>query len=1060
MFKKVLFFSIFVSFVFASCGNFMQGSNISTEIEAAVEDAKLDRYDVTVFAYNNQGTLKGETGGTYKVGGESYVLDFSENKGWQFAEWQVLDKAGNKTGCTSSDSIYIKNPLSAKTIFSITGAAAGYRIEAVCMARPNVEVFSPSYIANGINGDSPIEITFAHEVDEESFVFSEAEFAAYGKFAKAIRMDLQDASSAIVGIELAGDKIYKNISITDSNGNNLSSHYKAPVLSANKTKVTLEADTSKPFDFSSSSTKDVFVILSSKISYDYKAQNEKAVKIVPEKKYDFNYKVSATTTAKARITLSAKNEEDKVMGTLNYNGQQDFNIGQTVKIEFVPNNDFEFVGWDIQGNEDNAVSVKADGTAFVMNVLKATDSVKIVPVCREKGVAEITIHTKVGTIEHTEAHTFRVGDEFTVTINHDSLYYFPGWKIRNPVINGILSDEDRDIYFYSDDWSKETTTIKVMSECTNLIVDGGVYYRPFINLREPVNTPEGTNRDQNIKVHFDKAIDPMSLYYTDEELAVFEHTYGQYYKGSMKYRFVGENACYYATNFNNELHYRNITIIDNNTGKNLSQYFDIPYLEPNGKTLIIPVVKKYDKNGKLLPEYLPPANTEISVEIGTGFTHLENGVSIPLERNSNSNWFYTTNAKTDDKTPSVGSHTISGTNLTASFVIGTGQSLGKTKPSTLEEYKKVYLKDNKLKISADITDESKNFRTAYLSYKHVANDKYVEIGSLEKKITLGFARDENDPTLYHINNYEVDFTGFDSGLYEIWISGQDEVNNEGLSDKYYVLIDNVGPAYNKTIDYSKMKFFRNGTKMKFCDWTEKTGADRAFDYVSSTMYVSPRYSDSDTTTYPMGTDPIILNLDANAQIQIKIVASDAFGNTTVVYNSGVGKDYYYYKTILQNNDYLYEDGWFSPGPYNSGPSFSGSWNGSYAGYKVYGQYVEKTEGNYIVYKNPSPLEMCTLSAANSKLAELNAAIPTALRGKINWTYAPVKYPFGELSSITGVSTFADNDAGITSYFYGFTSSGGMGLMTYKPGYSGYPYDISLSNKAYLVAVSALPAGGF
>ncbi len=1031
MYKKVLCFSLLVSLFLTSCDSFLQGSNLKNELEAAIEDASAERYDVTIFAYNHQGTLKGETGGTYKKGAENYILDFSENKGWQFAEWQVLDKAGNKTGCTSSDSIYIKNPLSAKTTFSITGAAAGYRIEAVCMARPNVEVFSPSYIANGINGDSPIEITFAHEVAEESFVFSEAEFAAYGKFAKAVRMDLQDASSAIVGIDLAGDKIYKNISITDSNGNNISSHYKAPVLSENKKKVTLEADTSKPFDFSSSSTKDVFVILSSKISYAYKAQNEKTVKIVPEKKYDFNYKVSATTTAKARIILSAKNEEDKVMGTLNYNGQQEFNIGQTVKIEFEPNNDFEFVGWDIQGNEDNAVSANAEGSTLILNVLKATDSVKIEPVCEGKSQAQLLFTSTNGTMNPSGYVKCTQGQVIPLSFSCDPSYTFVQWKVVNTNTNETVDPNVADFYYHFDDVNAQSTfvTIKNPKDVYSIVAD--CYVRPHVYSHYPdINSGTAVPRDQSVKIYFDHDMDKMSFYYSEEEAVQIQKVSG--FSG-----FLTDSAGRYGykTSDGNQC-FKNFSITNRATGENYTKYYKQPELiDP--RTLVVPV-NIVLSSGKVDETKSLPKFTEVMFEVGdkVGY-YAENGQLVPLVFDSNLTWFYTNNGTTDATKPEIVSCSLVTNGVDP-------KPLSKTEPVDKPTLKAAYLSSGLVNYDVIVKDTSGNLSSLTLKYQRIKTlgntlDTISEPVEYSKALNLVSSEKTNGTCSATVNLFGLTGTYYE-GVYKYWFEVSDESGNTSSSTPYYVVRDDTAPG--KTVDIDTIKHFKGGDKIMFCDWKF---LEKPFDYESTTMYITPMDTMIETA-YSM--DNVNQYILISSEVRLRIVSKDVFGNETEFYYKA--SDTNGYKSYIKNGDYFYTNGWYSTKYYSD--------------YTKCGTFIKFSPSNnfdfyYVLYDGPT--ELLTKKQAEDKLRQLNNSLPEDVRSRITWTYPQedliewLKYDY--LKNRVGVDPYKNNGDWKDNNFWMINESE-IGFAYYR--YSGYPnykyegpkyrYNVSDTDKGYLI----------
>lgn len=808
--KKVLLTccaSVFV--LFTGCQNFMNGKAFMTELDDALTEASREENSISIFAYNSYGTLVGETGGTYKVGDKNLKLEFSENEGYQFMEWQVTNGASEKTGCSKDDAIYIKDPFNPVTTFTINSSANNYRIEAVCMPRPVVEIFSPIKIDGGVNADSVIEITFSHAVSKYNFVFTQKEFESYGKIAEAIKATSEDGTEDIIGIVLAGKKYFKGVTVKDKNGVALENHFNAPVLSEDGKKLTIAVDNSCLFNFSESSVKEICVEVAKSLFYDYTAQNGSVIKVeMGQQNYSASYNISASTSSKAKITFTAKDGDNNSTGTLSYNGEHSFNIGQSIKVEFEPNDAYNFISWNI--SDSTGLDVKQDGTNLYITVLNVVDNVEVKPVCSKKGTATFSVITNIGTVSPAGTNSVKVGDVITLTYNGNNDYYFPGWIVVNSAIDEVLTREQVNQYFECEDWSKTTITVRIKKESAGLEIAANSYLRPHVFSHEPVTTSEdAVTQDTNIKVYFDSDIDEASLYFTaDEEYNLKKQDPNVVFESD-------EKGKYAYTLSNGQFYYKNLTLENRVTGENLSKYYNKPYLLEDKRTMIIPVNKvMVTVGGVNKPDLtlLPPGGIEIFVQFGTAFGFYADDNLIPLARDTNLTWIYSTKDGCDEKVPSIKIFTAKGqnTSTTIDFVTNSNRDPGWMS----NNLKYCYLKDNKLTLNLSIKDDSKNLSEVYLYYTR-GHDENLSTGLNEetKKYSLNFKKDS---TIFTITDRVIDLkeiTGKD-GTYRLQLVALDDSGNKCESGAFYVRIDNTPPVQ---ITHNDFKLFKKYKNMKF-EW--------------------------------------------------------------------------------------------------------------------------------------------------------------------------------------------------------------------------------------------------
>ncbi len=163
-------------FILNGCENFLEGSDLKNNIDDAVEVANTPDVTLKITANNAQGTLTGETGGTYKLGSWG-KLSFEENDDWQFVMWKVLDTSNNEVSCTEKDVIFIADSASISSTFKVNKNISGYTIHAYCEQRPSVSISSPQFQTNGVNRDRAIIVTFNSNIEKSNFRYTSEEEA-------------------------------------------------------------------------------------------------------------------------------------------------------------------------------------------------------------------------------------------------------------------------------------------------------------------------------------------------------------------------------------------------------------------------------------------------------------------------------------------------------------------------------------------------------------------------------------------------------------------------------------------------------------------------------------------------------------------------------------------------------------------------------------------------------------------------------------------------------------------------------------------------------------------
>jgi len=164
-------------------------------------------------------------GGTYNVG-DSFEVSFTENDEYKFVEWQMLDLSQGNQKISLTNNTYDSDKGIIKALVTILEGDGNITVSPVCTLRPTITGTSPNYVVSGTDFNSDILLNFGTEIAKDSFVFTPVELSYYGTSAEAVRIDENDIQSDIIAVKLGNETYFKNISITDQNGKNISSYYK------------------------------------------------------------------------------------------------------------------------------------------------------------------------------------------------------------------------------------------------------------------------------------------------------------------------------------------------------------------------------------------------------------------------------------------------------------------------------------------------------------------------------------------------------------------------------------------------------------------------------------------------------------------------------------------------------------------------------------------------------------------------------------------------------------------------------------------------------------------
>lgn len=995
---------------------------------------------------SKQGDITPFGSNKYSVGSEIKVK-VTETDLYRFEGWEVSADESQIIYVAATGSVYDENNGVCETTFKVFEGGGDVSIKPVCAPRPVVESFAPDYITAGTDFDSTIVLNFTTGVARENFVYSQDEINAYGASATAVRIDPQDSSSDIIAVDVGTQRYFKNIIIKDEFNQNIAVHYRKAELSEDGKQLKISFDGSRLFDFKNNSVRDVYVTVNSSIYSVYKKSDETTENVLLSgkgKNPEFNFRVRNTSESKAVVNFNVFDGSTS-MGSMTYNGINEFNLGQKISVIFAPSADYEFLRWSVTGDTDGSLLFDDDKTDTTLSftVLGKADGIEIKPYCEKLNRSKILFETPSGTISPSGSQYVRRNEVVDLICKVNDKDCFAGWKVVNTVSDEVLSAEKLEKYFEFGDITSPETTMKVCFDSKNLKVLADTYARPEVYDHDPINQISGSNRDQSIRVFLTKGIDESTLYFSADEVAEYKKKGYEILDAgnNMKHKYYG---CYKVGDFNSYI-YKNLSIVNRgNTSENLLKHYGAPYLQnPEGTIIVIPV-NTTD---------LPPKYKEIRVTLGTEYGYFsDDGKTLIGLYNNNLVFSYKTNDKLDDSKPK-----FSGVKFSGIKVDGIESDISSTELSaeaepSYDNYKGYYLKPDSdgnidVKLSIEVSDDGMNLNSLFMCMEQLRDNGYNELTnsyyneySLEMSVasTVGTFKSNT----FRLSDY---FRGDTmNGFYKVYFKATDLAGHESKSDDYYVLIDRHA---SKVINDQDYKFFVKNGHVKV------TGLSKAAERDTKKTWIM--FNDDDNKKYEITSDDIDVGFDKNQDVEIKIITEDWFGNIAT-FNSEYNPDFKQ-KAGASDFMYMYDDGYFS--------------NSIIDASKIYGlvvstDYSSENQKVEIAYKPnfkstpneiesgvyPDPGLTGKLSGCSYRIPEADLWMKTVSKNRkkffdIGESLDKEEYRDGKLSSITSIPN--------RSYYYlkkddHFVMYDAYMLNDYRTGYDELRYKQADMDNEYLV----------
>lgn len=373
----------------------------------------------------------------------------------------------------------------------------------------------------------------------------------------------------------------------------------------------------------------------------------------------------------------------------------------------------------------------------------------------------------------------KVTDTFTISFDTFSDYEFVCWKVINKT-NGEEDPYGQYLSIYEPEKAETTCTFRKKPPANaQLCISAVVAERPQIISYSPLTS--GAIKDSNIQVLFDRDMDRNSIYFTVEEVEELHES------GIPYYDFIPpvENdfpalLYHYGYKTDEDVFYKNISIKNKLTGKNITNCFGAPVFE-NASTLSIPVASK-----QAIDDY-----TQVLVTIEKGFFYTipasDKKLEKSIEMGASKKWMYQVSDKTDTKPLVIGKS--GGKDLSViKLSSAKGQEITQTPFLSIDKNNGTgietlnFLKDGKLYIDLQVQEsETGSGPTPYFDFfmTRIYDEKYSST---------------NFKPEYYVNEFRKDYQAVTSevGVFKDLIDLSDWPFDDGVYQLYYKFYDRSG----------------------------------------------------------------------------------------------------------------------------------------------------------------------------------------------------------------------------------------------------------------------------
>ena len=460
----------------------------------------------------------------------------------------------------------------------------------------------------------------------------------------------------------------------------------------------------------------------------------------------------------------------------------------------------------------------------------------------------------------------KVTDVFEIKFEAYSDYEFIKWEVKSSKL-----PEGESIYDYisfEDEKASETkvTFLKALEE---IVITPVTAERAHIISYSPMTT--GVIKNSTIVVLFDQDMDEDSIYYTTDEITELKKEHSLKDEDFLPEGAVIGQTKIYGYTKNGETFYKNVTLVNNKSGKNIAHKFDSPSFE-NSRTLVITTKDKI--NG--IDDF-----TQVLVTIEKGMFYKQD--DKPIEMGGIKRWMYQVSTKKDNEPLGFQKDDE---DILFNFELNQTEITGEPSMPEVKDLNYPKFTNDKITFSLDTklqdvtggTGPTSNF---YLYYERVKESDYK---------TAGSGSDKTDSFSFDYDNFTSDEAMFNGdleielpkdGVYRFWFDFPDRSNNhfywptgsgaENSTKGFYISKDETKISKPSSVKISSDK----STTYKL-EWTEPGAAD---------------YKEAIISTGQTALDPIakgtkttnLTNITSDNSYTVTVVFKDYAGNESEPY---------------------------------------------------------------------------------------------------------------------------------------------------------------------------------
>lgn len=861
----VLAFTFF-SLLFIGCENFLKGEAVKNEILDSIAYNNAPSVTVLLKTDPDYGDFFSDGEKSFKVGYDTEVQFTVNQNAYVFKNLEAVTRTApyqDRSSCVEFKTVDADEKKGIYKIkVKILERKNDIMIRPVCEPLPKISSITPALEAYGCNQDSSITITFNKTVDTASF---------------------KDQDGKI-----------KGISITNQDGEDLTSYFAEPVFASDNKSIYIQ-----PLSLSDN-TKFILAPDGTKNSLNIEV-NYTFIDAADKDGYTFTvtgshtYKINKSFTSQENITILVQNKNADY-GSFFVPGEKSSIVGFSFEIEFTLNKEaYIFEGFEAvsKNSEESRASFIAfedeqfDNQSGIykakVRILKYADDILIRPKCKDITNADVTITSPKGTKSITPANgtivKSYINHEYSLSFVPDDDYEFIRWELYDTNSADVNSTIPNGTYVSIKNPRNENTTFTLMQMPEAAIKPGiraVTAERPRVISNSPIGS--GILKDSTIIVLFDRDMDENSIYYEEPEITALINQFSLTPADLLPENAIVGQTKIYGYKKDGQTYFKNISITDKKTGKSLAHCFDQPVFE-DSSTLAIPTKDK----GKDLADY-----TQILVSIEKEFFYKVDDKDVQLYQSER--WMYQINDQIDKEPLIFATRKLENGQTETLFSVKLSATDASLKaPDSITgtlDYNKIkdldFMKDEQLYLDLKLQEPKGSGPKTYFSVilKRVYDENYnADNSSEEIEKLISYNTVTADDAMFK-GSVDLSDNNLPDGVYQLYFVFGDRSENDFIypnpdpdSDpqtddaEYFYIVKDKTP-----ISPSGLKISSDNSSTYTLSWTTPTEKDYAKAVISWG-------NDSDDTVIERGYNSTTFSVYRNSIFNITISYKDYAGNS-------------------------------------------------------------------------------------------------------------------------------------------------------------------------------------